>query len=252
MEKKIIGYIVLLVVALVVAVALLWHVDQQSAPKREAHAQLAQCLEERGVKFYGAYWCPACAQQKAMFEGSVKKLPYIECSLPDRSRNELCQEEEIDGYPLWEFDRNGEKYRCGGVVSVEILAHLSGCPSPSYKGKEIVTNPSELYEQMVVQPTMDNLKKRGVSGEDIQEVLDSTKETIERYLNEQHEGGEEITIRTASDTKVLLDAIAEAAHSCRPYTKPEPEADMPTEIDLGGIEIEAQPVELEGEEESAE
>jgi hypothetical protein len=32
-------------------------------------AQLAQHLAETGGVMYGAYWCPHCADQKAMFEG---------------------------------------------------------------------------------------------------------------------------------------------------------------------------------------
>jgi len=30
--------------------------------------EFAQCLTDKGVKMYGAYWCPHCQAQKALFE----------------------------------------------------------------------------------------------------------------------------------------------------------------------------------------
>lgn len=53
----------------------------------------AKCLSEKDVKFYGAFWCPNCNDQKALFGKSNKYLNYIECSTADRSGQiELCKE----------------------------------------------------------------------------------------------------------------------------------------------------------------
>ena len=233
MEKKSIVYGVLVGVLLVIVVGLLWVADQQAAPKREAYAALAQCLSEEEVTFYGAFWCPACAQQKAMFEGSVKKLPYLECSLPDRTQNEMCTEAEIANYPVWEFTREGgELYRCGGVVSPEVLAHVSGCALPTYEGVDNTV--AGLYERLVVEATTDSLKRRGIPAETIQETIDSVTEGIDMYLTETHE----TTIESTDSVEHLLTAIAETLHNCAPYEKQEEEA-MP---EIGDAEIELVPV----------
>ena len=50
---------------------------QSSKPLKE----FAVCLEQKGAKFYGAYWCPHCLEQKALFKGAKSSLPYVECAL---------------------------------------------------------------------------------------------------------------------------------------------------------------------------
>src|SRR3989338_10659897 len=68
----------------------------------------AQCLGEKGAKFYGAFWCPHCQEQKALFGRSKNKLPYIECSTPDgEGQLAVCKEAGIKGYPTWVF-KDGE------------------------------------------------------------------------------------------------------------------------------------------------
>ena len=216
MDKKIIGYILLLGIVLAVAVWGLWYMDQQAAPKREAYADLAQCLSESDVTFYGAFWCPACAQQKAMFDGSVKKLPYKECSLPDRTQNEMCVESEITNYPVWEFEQeDGGKYRCGGVTSPEILAHVSGCALPTYEG--IDNTVAGLYKRLIVDTTTDSLKKRGVPLSTIQETIESATEAVDTYLTDNHG----TTTDSTDSVEHLLNAIAETLHNCAPYEKQE-------------------------------
>ena len=41
---------------------------------------LATHLQDNGARFYGAYWCPACQKQKALFTASADRLPYVECT----------------------------------------------------------------------------------------------------------------------------------------------------------------------------
>jgi len=85
-----------------------------------------KCLAEKGVKMYGAYWCPHCQNQKALFKNSAEFMEnvYIECdSGGENPKPELCQEKGIGGYPTWEI--NGNMYP--GEKSLGELAGLSGC-----------------------------------------------------------------------------------------------------------------------------
>lgn len=86
---------------------------------------LAQCLTEQGAKFYGTFWCPFCQQQKKAFAKSANKLPYIECSTPDKKTLQICVDAEIENYPTWIFpDGSIEK----GVRTPEYLAEKMSCP----------------------------------------------------------------------------------------------------------------------------
>lgn len=91
----------------------------------EKLVELAKCLTEKEVKFYGASWCFWCNKQKEVFGKAAEYLPYIECS--DEGKEEInsrCKDEGIQGFPTWEF--NGEKSM--GFKSINELAELSGCP----------------------------------------------------------------------------------------------------------------------------
>jgi len=88
----------------------------------------AKCLKTQGVLFYGAFWCPHCQNQKALFGSSVQYLPYVECSTPDgQSQNSLCQQNNIAGYPTWVF-KDGS--RLSGETPLADLASKSGCALP--------------------------------------------------------------------------------------------------------------------------
>lgn len=90
-------------------------------------AQLAQHLATTGGIMYGAYWCPHCADQKAMFGDAVDQMPYVECAADgDNAQPELCKQRGIDGYPTWEL--GGQLYP--GVKSLDELATLSGFSAP--------------------------------------------------------------------------------------------------------------------------
>jgi glutaredoxin len=76
---------------------------------------------------YGAYWCPHCADQKAMFGEAVDQVPYVECAADgDNPQPELCKQKGIQGYPTWEIDGQLSP----GVKSLEDLATLSGFVPP--------------------------------------------------------------------------------------------------------------------------
>ena len=116
------SYIVLSIIVLVVIVIGVLIYNSTTTPGQ--YDNFAKCLTEKGVKFYGAFWCPHCADQKKLFGKSIKYVDYIECSTPDRSgQTPLCIQEKIEGYPTWEF--NGTK--ASGVFSLQELGSKSGC-----------------------------------------------------------------------------------------------------------------------------
>src|ERR1051325_9204556 len=84
---------------------------------------LAEHLSKVNAKFYGASWCPHCAEQKEMFGGSAKRLPYIECSPggPGTPQATVCNQAGVESYPTWMI--NGQKYV--GTQSLENLAQAS-------------------------------------------------------------------------------------------------------------------------------
>lgn len=85
----------------------------------------AQCITDAGFKFYGAYWCPHCIEQKEMFGNSADKLPYVECSLANRAgQTQACISAGITGYPTWILP-SGKKVE--GKLSMQELSSLSGC-----------------------------------------------------------------------------------------------------------------------------
>lgn len=85
----------------------------------------AQCLTDKGAKFYGAFWCTHCQAQKKMFGKSVKYLPYIECSSPDgQNQLDICKEAGIEGYPTWVF---ADDSRLSGEIPLETLAEKTEC-----------------------------------------------------------------------------------------------------------------------------
>jgi len=85
----------------------------------------AKCLNEKGAKMFGAYWCSHCAAQKRMFGDAWEHITYVECSIEgnQRAQTEICQNERISGYPTWEI--NGQKHT--GEQTLDNLAKLSGC-----------------------------------------------------------------------------------------------------------------------------
>jgi hypothetical protein len=86
----------------------------------------AKCLAEKGVKFYGAYWCGHCQNQKEMFGEAVQYVNYIECW--DSKTNkmiETCATAKIEAFPTWDFPAGQREL---GKMSLERLSELSGCP----------------------------------------------------------------------------------------------------------------------------
>ncbi|MEK7148210.1 MAG: hypothetical protein AAB758_02830 [Patescibacteria group bacterium] len=92
----------------------------------------ATCIKDSGALFYGAFWCPHCQNQKAMFGSSAKLLPYIECSTPDgNGQLPECKDAEVTGYPTWKFPDGTIK---NGEVSLDDLSNLTQCKIPEDNG----------------------------------------------------------------------------------------------------------------------
>lgn len=88
----------------------------------------ATCIADSGATFYGAFWCPHCQNQKAMFGSSARLLPYTECSTPDgKGQLPICKDADVTGYPTWEF---ADGTRENGEVALERLSELTSCPLP--------------------------------------------------------------------------------------------------------------------------
>jgi len=90
--------------------------------------QLATCLTEKKVVFYGAFWCPHCQATKKAFGKSAKLLPYVECSTPDgNAQQQVCTDAGIKSYPTWIFPDGSQ---LSGEQSMEALAEKATCPLP--------------------------------------------------------------------------------------------------------------------------
>ena len=122
-ESNMFLYVVLGLIVLVVGVIAFMRTRTPSVDSRAP--ALAQCLTQKGYKFYGASWCTHCAQQKAWFGDAAAALPYIECfDSGANEQNKTCKDAKINGYPTWITPDN---QHIEGEQTVEQLIQLSGC-----------------------------------------------------------------------------------------------------------------------------
>ncbi len=110
-------------------------------PRAKSSAELdafAQCLAEKQVTMYGAYWCSHCQNEKKRFGDSFRFVPYVECT----EETDKCIAEKINGYPTWVFPaspaggpdpltNSGQAVkRFEGEMGLERLSLESGCLLP--------------------------------------------------------------------------------------------------------------------------
>jgi len=112
------------VALLAVGILHVYYSDLLMAPEDPRLTALALHLDETGAKYYGAYWCPSCAQQRRLFGRSADHLPYVECSPEGRNgpRAMACVVEEISGYPTWVI--GGQRIQ--SLLTPDELASYSG------------------------------------------------------------------------------------------------------------------------------
>jgi uncharacterized membrane protein len=106
----------------------LQYAAEPALPDDPRAAPLAAHLTSIGAKFYGAYWCDHCKEQKKYFGEAAESLPYIECS-PGGQRAPMgkeCRDAYIKTFPTWVInDRRTE-----GVLSLKELSEQSGFKTP--------------------------------------------------------------------------------------------------------------------------
>ncbi|PLS68576.1 MAG: Vitamin K epoxide reductase [Cyanobacteria bacterium M5B4] len=86
--------------------------------------QLARHLESKGVKMYGANWCPHCHEQLEKFGEAKRLVPYVECSPnggPGTPQAKVCADKNITSYPTWEINGTLKP----GLRSLNELADLT-------------------------------------------------------------------------------------------------------------------------------
>lgn len=96
--------------------------------KDHKYDSFAKCLAGKQAKMYGLYWCPHCADQKAMFGSAFKYVPYVECAI--KGSKELAPECKMAGvklFPSWQFGMEPPKE---GVLSLDALSEKTGCTLP--------------------------------------------------------------------------------------------------------------------------
>ena len=88
----------------------------------------AKCLASKQAKMYGLYWCPHCADQKAMFGKAFQYVPYVECAIKDS--HELapaCSAAGVKLFPSWQVGTNKP---VEGVFPMQELSDKTGCSLP--------------------------------------------------------------------------------------------------------------------------
>jgi hypothetical protein len=87
-----------------------------------------QCLTEKGVAMYGAWWCPHCQNQKDLFGTAFNYVNYVECSPGGtKTMSAECRAAGVEGYPTWILN-DGTKL--SGEQSFKALSEASGCSLP--------------------------------------------------------------------------------------------------------------------------
>jgi len=103
--------------------------DYYSSRKISTLDGFAQCLNSKGLKMYGAWWCPHCAEQKELFGYAFQYVNYTECGIEGQTHsvNEQCKKDGIKNFPTWQFS-DGSRHE--GVLTLSDLADKSGCKLP--------------------------------------------------------------------------------------------------------------------------
>lgn len=91
-------------------------------PSSPDQIALAEHLRNKGVVFYGAFWCQHCFRQKVLFgQQAGNRLPYVECA-KDEAGARACSAAGVMAYPTWVM---GSERRVG-LQTLQQLAAWSG------------------------------------------------------------------------------------------------------------------------------
>ena len=121
------GRIALFALLIAAAFGLAFYLGNRNQHRHDA---FARCLTQRGVKMYGAWWCPHCQEQKELFGASFEYAPYVECGIKGdlHGTAQVCKDQDIKHYPTWQFPPMGE--RVERVFLLQELADRTGCALP--------------------------------------------------------------------------------------------------------------------------
>lgn len=119
MTNKLKIFVVIIVVA-AAGLVTLFLIDKNNTPAQGKYDAFAQCLADKKVTMYGAYWCTHCQNQKAAFGDSFKFVSYVECT----EETQKCIDAGVQGYPTWIFS---DGHKLEGEQSLEKLSQDSGC-----------------------------------------------------------------------------------------------------------------------------
>lgn len=116
----------LIIAGVLILIWIIWYMSKDSAESSESsetsNKSLAECLKEKGAKFYGSASCGYCKKQKEMFGADAANLPYVECLDPKNAK--ACADAKLVGYPTWIF---ADGTRQSGLVQMDQLKAKSGC-----------------------------------------------------------------------------------------------------------------------------
>jgi hypothetical protein len=117
------------VLCVIVAIGLIMYY-KNSVPKANPKLDtFANCIADKGVKFYGAWWCPHCVDEKKAFGTSFKILEdrgvYVECANKDQSTTQECLDAGISGFPTWKFPETNETIF--GFATFPSIQERTGC-----------------------------------------------------------------------------------------------------------------------------
>ncbi len=128
-KTKIFILVIVLLVIGTVAMAFVRGPGSTGVVEAGKYDEFAICLKDKGATFYGAFWCPHCANQKRLFGTSSKLLPYVECSTPDgQGKLPICLDKKIEGYPTWEFADGSRPF--SGEATLAQLSEKTTCELP--------------------------------------------------------------------------------------------------------------------------
>lgn len=93
-----------------------------TASSNDRALTLAENLKLLNTRFFGAYWCSHCFEQKqTMGKDAMKNIPYIECSAEGKnSQADVCKKAKVPGYPTWEI--GGKLFP--GEMSIDELENI--------------------------------------------------------------------------------------------------------------------------------
>jgi hypothetical protein len=150
MEKKFIIGFIIGIAALVVLVVFIN--NKSNGPVSNVDlVPFAQCLKDKGIIFYGAFWCPHCQATKKMFGDAKNTLPYVECSTADgQGQLQMCTDKGIKSYPTWRFPDGTE---LTGEKTLEELSDKSGCLLPDSL-QSSTTSPASTASSSAASPAL--------------------------------------------------------------------------------------------------